>query len=212
MFYKVLHVITCSPSLNTTICPYCIYSICPVSYTVYIPLTWHRSAVSTSWSSDPSCWSILPHLTTSIPGHHPCRVSPLPPFPPSPLPSFFRLLAGTGLAQRCPLPSLTHLKRDTQWRHIILNMACDCLCVLNHIAVPICSHMRAAHSIIQHKAQFTQPTDINRWPALWSRSGTFMIYLQGSQCKKLSDPKMQWERYIKRVGLTHIQFKYGASA
>lgn len=38
--------------------------------------------------------------------------------------------------------------------------------------------------------RFTQARDINRWPALCSRSGTFMIYLQGSRCKKLSDPKM----------------------
>lgn len=77
---------------------------------------------------------------------------------------------------------LTHLKKDTQWRHIIHNMACDCVCYI------VCCF--PAHCIIWHKAQFTQPSDINRWPALWSRPGTFMIYLQGSQCKKLSDPKM----------------------
>lgn len=59
--------------------------ICQVSYDVCISPTSQRSPPADPLT--PSCWSILPHLTASIPGHHPCRVSPLPPFSSFPLAS-----------------------------------------------------------------------------------------------------------------------------
>lgn len=70
---------------------------------------WTSFAVSSRWSL--TRWSILPHLTTSILGHQPCRVSPRP----------FRSACCLGLEQ----PSLIHVHcDDTLTKH---NMACDSL-------------------------------------------------------------------------------------
>lgn len=118
----------------TNICPLCVWG------TMF---TQHRSASTSQLTPlTPPCWSILPHLTSSIPGHHPCRVRP-------PLPFFSACLAGTNLAQRWTRPSLTHLKRDdahTQCRPLW------CLCTHTHIA--------------NHKAQ-----DMKRWPATLRQIG-----------------------------------------
>lgn len=120
--------ITCPP-LNATICPYCTYSTshshsCDPSDVVH-------ARGPRQPMLDPTCSSIVPHLTASIPGGHPCRVSPA---------SLSARLAGagTGLAQRCALPSLTHVTTHyTQYGH------------------GLC-HMGAAQGRIRHKKTHTQ--------------------------------------------------------
>lgn len=128
---------------STTICPYCIFAsvlscirpsdvgpVCGLHQLIPCPLLLINTAPSDHFYSWP------PSLQSQLP---------------SPLPFFSAHLAGTGLAQRCPLPSLTHLKRHSVRTHDIQYGLWQFVCLLfPHTA--IWEHL---YCITQRKAQFS---------------------------------------------------------